>query len=195
MIGFPSSLALKPAVDASADPERPDSGRGGYEEWGYAEREWYVEGRQGSGGTVRALLWPTTGVVEVARYDRRWAARTPQPPADLFLFHVTEAGLLRLRRHLLSTLASDEPTATADRSAFYPSRRRYHFLHHCHHYIARALREAGLPVSPVWAMSRGLLSMQLDRAERLAAYPGGKTEDDIRRVGVSRLRKDTREGR
>jgi len=139
-----------------------------YEEWGYAERKWYVEGHQGIIGTLRALFWPTSGTVEIARYERLWASRTPQPPADLFLFHLSHDGWMRLRRHLLSTLAATEPIATVDRSEFYPSLRSYHIFHHCHHYVARALQEAGLPVSPFWAMNRTLLALQLGRAKRLA---------------------------
>lgn len=75
---------------------------------------------------------------------------------------------MRLRRHLLSTLAAAEPIATVDRSEFYRSLRDYHVFHHCHHYVARALQEAGLPVSPFWAMNRTLLALQLGRAKRLA---------------------------
>lgn len=44
-------------------------------------------------GVVRALFWPTEGVVEVGRYDRIWAERTPQPSSDLFLFRLTEEAI------------------------------------------------------------------------------------------------------
>ena len=47
-----------------------------YEEWGYAERAWYLEKRQGFTGVLRALLWPTEGVVEVGIYESIWAACT-----------------------------------------------------------------------------------------------------------------------
>src|SRR5216684_620828 len=40
-----------------------------YEEWGYAERAWYLEKRQGFTGVLRALLWPTEGVVEVGIHE------------------------------------------------------------------------------------------------------------------------------
>ncbi|MDH4088754.1 MAG: DUF2459 domain-containing protein [Nitrospira sp.] len=52
-----------------------------YEEWGYAGRAWYLEGKTGVSGVVRALFWPTEGVVEVGHSDRVWAERTP--PAAL----------------------------------------------------------------------------------------------------------------
>lgn len=42
-----------------------------YEEWGYAERAWYLEGKTDVSGVVRALLWPTRIVLinnHAARY-------------------------------------------------------------------------------------------------------------------------------
>lgn len=141
---------------------------GRIEEWGYAERGWYLEGRRGLSGALRAMLVPSAGVVEVTVAERVWAERTPQPPAELFRFELSEAGYDRLRRHLEATLGAREPVAVLDGSRFYPAREDYHVFHHCHHYAAAALREAGLPVSPGWALSRAALAMQLRRAARMA---------------------------
>jgi hypothetical protein len=178
MIGFPGNTGIEPAMTISEERSRQDITHAEYEEWGYAERQWYVEGQQGSTGKLRALFWPTPGVVEVARYDRLWSERTPQPPADVFLFHVSAEGFARLRRYLLSTLASDEHIARIERSVFFPARRDYHLFHHCHHYVANALKAAGLPVSPFWATSRTLLSQQLVRAKRLAQELMPETAQD-----------------
>ncbi|TKS58441.1 MAG: hypothetical protein EWM72_02980 [Nitrospira sp.] len=140
---------------------------GEFEEWGYAERAWYIEGRTGLTGVMRALSWPTEGVVEVGRYNKVWAERTPQPPSELFRFHLSEEGYQRVRHHLRTTIAKAEPITTMDGSTFYPAARSYHLFHTCHQYAAHALREAGLPISPFWAFSRSSLAMQLQRAVRL----------------------------
>lgn len=142
-----------------------------YEEWGYAERAWYIEGRQGLGGIVRALFWPSEGVVEVGRYDQVWADRTPQPPAELFVFRVDDAAYRRLRRHLHNTLSNETPITSIGQSVFYPSARSYHLFHTCHHYAAYALREAGLPISPLWSFNRTTLAWQLRYAARLRDGP------------------------
>jgi len=134
-----------------------------FEEWGYAERAWYLEGRQGVSGALRALFWPTAGVVEVTVSDRLWAERTLQPPADVFVLRISEAGYRRLREHLASTIAVPEPVVVIDGSRFYLARRTYHLFHQCHQYAARALAEAGLPVSPAWAFTRGTFAVQLQR--------------------------------
>ncbi len=139
-----------------------------YEEWGYAERAWYLEGKTGVTGIVRALFWPTEGVVEVGHHDRVWADRTPQPPAELFEFRLSEEGYRRLRQYLQLTLLSDEPLASVSQSAFYPARRSYHLFHTCHQYAALALREGGVPTSVFWSFNRTSLAWQLRRATRMA---------------------------
>jgi hypothetical protein len=146
--------------------ERSESDQ--FEEWGYAERAWYLEGRQGMIGVMRALFWPTEGVVEVGRHSQLWAIRSPQPPVDLFVFRVSEAGYRRLHDHMQATIATPEPLQRIGGSVFYRSVRSYHLFHHCHHYVAHALREAGLPVSSFAAFSRSALVWQLKRAVRLA---------------------------
>jgi hypothetical protein len=155
----------------------------GFEEWGYAERGWYVEGRQGTSGVIRALFWPSAGVVEVGHYERLWARRTPQPPTDLFMFRLSDEGWARLRDHLQATIATHEPIRVVDQSVFYPSSRSYHLFHQCHHYVARALHEAGLPISPHLAFTRSSLVWQLKRAARLANETHGHPEpSEARRV-------------
>src|SRR6266571_43721 len=139
-----------------------------FEEWGYAEQAWYLEGRQGITGALRALFRPNPGVVEVGLHEQVWAARTPQPPSETFVFHLSETGSLRLRHHLRSTIAAHNPVLIMDRAKFYPSKRPYHLFHQCHQYAAEALRAAGLPLSAWWAFSRTSFAMQLRRAARMA---------------------------
>ena len=178
MIAFPMEQAAisdqPPAVDFEARPSTQHSAlrtQHSFEEWGYAERAWYLEGKTGLSGIVRALFWPTEGVVEVGRYDRIWADRTPQPPSDLFTFRVSDEGYRRLRRHLRGTISVDVPIGSVGQSTFYPAVRSYHLFHTCHQYAAHALREAGFPISPSWAFHRAGLAWQLRRAARIAAQP------------------------
>lgn len=140
-----------------------------YEEWGYAEQAWYLEGEQGVLGVLRALFWPSAGVVEIGYHGQPWSQRTPQPPAEAFRFRLSEEGYARLRAYLRASLASDDPVLETNRSAFYRAQRSYTVFNTCHHYAARALREAGLPVSSFWALTRSLLAAQLRRAEQMAS--------------------------
>ncbi|SDY74437.1 Protein of unknown function [Nitrosomonas sp. Nm58] len=139
-----------------------------FEEWGYAERAWYLEGRRGVTGVIRALFWPTEGVVEIGWYDQVWAERTHQPPSDLFIFHVSEEGYRRLRGHLQATIMHHNPVAVSDSSLFYSAKHSYHAFHTCHQYAAQALRKAGLPLSPFWAFNRSSFAWQLRHAAQIA---------------------------
>lgn len=159
-------------------PQRTDMGSPLFEEWGYAERAWYVEARRGLSGILRALFWPTEGVVEVGQYEQVWADRTPQPPSELFVVHVSEEGFRRLRRHLRGTVSGDEPIASLSRSTFYPAVRSYHVFHTCHQYAASALQEAGLPISAVWAFNRTTLAWQLQRVARMAAEQSRRSSQE-----------------
>ena len=134
-----------------------------YEEWGYAERAWYLEKRQGFTGVLRALLWPTEGVVEVGIHESIWAERTQKPPVEAFRFQISEAGYLSLRSYLRSTIASEEPVGIVGNSRFCVARSSYHLFHHCHHYTAKGLREAGLPISMSGTLTRGGFAKQLRR--------------------------------
>jgi hypothetical protein len=176
MIAFPRENGTEdPGLTTggnSSDPGPQSSALGSqhlYEEWGYAERAWYLEDQRGLSGVVRALFWPTEGVVEVGHYDHVWADRTPQPPAELFTFRVSDEGYQRLRRHLRGTISVDAPIVSVGQSSFYPSVRSYHLFHTCHQYAAHALREAGLPISAFWAVNRTSLAWQLRRAAKLIA--------------------------
>jgi Protein of unknown function (DUF2459) len=134
-----------------------------YEEWGYAERAWYLEKRQGLTGVLRALLWPTEGVVEVGVHESIWAERTQKPPVESFRFQISEAGYWSLRSYLLATIASEEPVGIVGNSRFCVARSSYHLFHHCHHYTARGLREAGLPISMRRTLTRNGFAKQLRR--------------------------------
>ena len=134
-----------------------------FEEWGYAERAWYLEKRQGFTGVIRALLWPTEGVVEVGIHELIWAERTQKPPAEAFRFQISEAGYWGLRSYLRATIAAEEPVGIVGNSRFCIARSSYHLFHHCHHYTARGLREAGLPISMRGALTRDGFARQLRR--------------------------------
>lgn len=134
-----------------------------YEEWGYAERAWYLEKRQGFTGVLRALLWPTEGVVEVGIHESIWAERTQKPPVEAFRFQISEVGYRSLRSYLRATIASEEPVGIVGNSRFCVARPSYHLFHHCHHYTAKGLREAGLPISMRGALTRDGFAKQLRR--------------------------------
>src|SRR5205809_923008 len=84
-------------------------------------------------------------------------------PVEAPVFQVSEAGYLSLRSYLRATIASEEPVGIVGNSRFCVARSSYHLFHHCHHYTAKGLREAGLPISMSGALTRGGFAKQLRR--------------------------------
>ncbi len=122
-----------------------------------------MEKRQGFTGVLRALLWPTEGVVEVGIHESIWAERTQKPPVEAFRFQISKVGYRSLRSYLRATIASEEPVGIVGNSRFCVARPSYHLFHHCHHYTAKGLREAGLPISMRGALTRDGFAKQLRR--------------------------------
>ena len=134
-----------------------------FEEWGYAERAWFLEKRQGFTGVIRALLWPTEGVVEIGIHGSIWAERAQKPPVEAFRFQISETGYWGLRSYLEETIASENPVGIVGNSRFCVARSPYHLFHHCHHFTAKGLREAGLPISMRGSITRNGFAKQLRR--------------------------------
>jgi Protein of unknown function (DUF2459) len=57
-------------------------------------------------------------------------------------------------------------------SKFYSARGRYHLLYTCNTWIADALRAAGLPITPVYAMTAGNLMWQVSRLPKTSREGG-----------------------
>ena len=127
-----------------------------YEEWGYAERAWYLEKRQGFTGCSVRSCGRRRASSKSGFMKSIWAERTQKPPVEAFRFQISEVGYRSLRSYLRATIASEEPVGIVGNSRFCVARPSYHLFHHCHHYTAKGLREAGLPISmwgsldPLW---------------------------------------------
>ncbi len=165
-VGTDHATIALPATENGDGNLYPDQA---YERWGFAEKAWYLEGRQGTGGILRALFWPSPGVVEIENYNQVWSERVPQPAGELFTFHVTEQGYRLLRQYLESTIGAPAPILAVGPTRFFPARRSYHVFHQCHQYAAHALRAAGLPITVFWAFRRGSFTRELHRAEQIEA--------------------------
>jgi hypothetical protein len=144
---------------------------GGLEEWGYADKSYYLEGHDGVSGTLDALILPGAGVIHVACVERAWGERTPQPPGRVWHFDLTREGYARLLSYLQTSSEADQPCSERGGLVWFDAKSAYHMFHHCHHWAAGALREAGLPVWPLYAQFKWTFEAQLDRAADMATAP------------------------
>jgi uncharacterized protein (TIGR02117 family) len=152
--GMHTGLVVRSAdVPREAWPARGDMPEADYLELGWGDREYYVRPDAGILLGLRALLWPTDSAIHVVGFRRPVAAEFPG--SELIELRVPAAGLARLVAFVAASHERDAAgraivLAPGQRpgARFYASHLRFHLFETCNTWIARALREAGLPVEP-----------------------------------------------
>ena len=137
---------------------------------------------------LKAIFWPRPGVLHVVAVDA--ALERFFGAAEIIEIDVSEPGLRRLLDYVRNSHeldAAGRPMALGPglygRSHFYASRERFHLFKTCNVWVATALREAGLPVTPALAFTAGRLMAQLRPLGRApenrqpATVPSGATAD------------------
>lgn len=165
--GWHTGIVLRAAdVPGGAWPARADFPEAQYLEIGWGDRDYYQAADPGAWLALRAILWPTPGVLQVVAFDgpvERYFGT-----AEVIELGVSEAGLQRLIdrvRHSHEFDSAGQPIALGPgrygRSRFYASRERFHLFKTCNVWVAEVLREAGLPVLPSQSITAEQLLAQL----------------------------------
>lgn len=165
--GWHTGIVVRAAeVPADAWPARRDFADAEFLEVGWGDREYY----QASDPTIwlglRALLWPTPGVLHVAAFsglvERYFAAHA------IVELRVAPHGFARLvaaigTSHELDASGRPIPLGPGlyGTSRFYASREAFHLFRTCNVWTANILREAGVNVEPALSHSAGSLFAQL----------------------------------
>ena len=155
-------------VDPSIWPESRDLVDVQYLEVGWGDAAFYRAENPGVGLALRAALGSGGSALHVvalpASPDRIFAGR------EVVEMRLSRPGFRALVRFVDGTFARDG-RGRAPRlgpglygiSAFYPARGHYHLLNTCNTWIADALRSAGVPITPAYAMTAGNLMWQARR--------------------------------
>ena len=147
-------------------PERADFPGARYLEVAWGDREFYMDPHAGLGLALKAAVVSSGSVLHVVGLA--------EPPARYFAGReVVEVALSRpgveaLVRFVDAAHARGEaarvsrlgPGLYGD-SAFYPATERYSLVNTCNTWIADALRAAGCPVTPAWALTAGAVLRQV----------------------------------
>ncbi|HEX8340990.1 MAG TPA: DUF2459 domain-containing protein [Tepidisphaeraceae bacterium] len=131
---------------------------------GWGDGDFYRADAVTSGMIPQAMFYSRGSVLLVIGFDGE--------PEDTFGDDVhripaSRDGLLRAIAHVQRSFAHDnegrvlDGGAGPDESRFYIANGRYGWNHTCNHWTAAALREAGLPVTPVYAATAGNLAFQI----------------------------------
>ena len=167
--GWHSGIVVRAAdVPEHAWPARRELVGADHLEVGWGNRAYYQAPDPSLWLGLRALLWPTSGVLHMVAFSgpvEHYFAST-----EIVALQVTPQGLARL---VAAVSANHEQDAAGQpirlgpglygTSRFYASNEAFHLFATCNVWVAAMLREAGVSVSPALSPTSGMLFAQLRR--------------------------------
>jgi len=136
-----------------------------YLEVGWGDMDYYQIPDSHLGFILKAALLPTASVLHIVGFNGHVPAYFPF--SEIIRIELSSAGFELLSRTIASSFALDKAGNTTSpspglygNSRFYLSRETYHLFNTCNVWTARALRTAGLPITPATATSVGNLISQ-----------------------------------
>ena len=129
-----------------------------YLEVGWGDMDFYQIPDPHLGFILKAALLPTASVLHIVGFNGHVPAYFPF--SEIIRIELSSAGFERLSRTIALSFALDKSGNTTSpgpgrygNSRFYLSRETYHLFNTCNVWTARALRAAGLPITPTTAGS------------------------------------------
>lgn len=173
--GWHSGIIVPAALaDAHDWPVRREFPQARYFEVGWGDRAFYQATDPGGWMGLRALLWPSPGVLHIVALHEPPAAAFPGVP--VVALRVSSAGAQRLAAAIAASHARGADGASIGlapalygQGRFYASVERFHLFATCNVWVARRLRDAGLDLRPPFALTPGMLYAQLKRHTQAAA--------------------------
>ncbi len=168
--GWHSGLVIPAAViDDDAWPARREFPDAEHFEVGWGDRAYYQASDPGLWAGLRALLWPSPGVLHIVAL--RGAPSQHFPGAPRVTLHITREGAQRLVAAIAASHERDgegQPIAFGPslygQGRFYASVERFHLFATCNVWVASRLRDAGVAVRPALALTTGLLFSQFPQS-------------------------------
>lgn len=127
----------------------------------------------------KALFWPTRSVLQLDGFTNSVAANFDDPRSTIIEIKLSERGFRRLCAHISKTHALDkagQPVRLGD--DWYGARGKYCVFNTCNTWVARGLRAAGCPVTPVYCLTRGPLLYQVRKFGEVLRTPATKPKPE-----------------
>ena len=163
-----------PAADVPENdwPARRDFATAEYIEVGWGDRAYYQAADPGVWLGLRALFWPTPGVLHLVAFSG--PVEQTFGASEILELRVSARGFERLVAMIRDSHELDElgrPIAFGPglygTSRFYASREKFHLFKTCNVWTATLLRETGVPVTAAQALTADSLMRQLRPRGRL----------------------------
>jgi uncharacterized protein (TIGR02117 family) len=163
--GWHAGLAVRAGdVPTRLWPERGDIEGAQYFEVGWGDRAYWQADNPGLRLAVEALLIPTPSVVRLIGIEMPPAAAFPG--AEVIEIGLSRASFERLLRFVDETFArtgagrAPALAAPSPNIRFYPAHGTYHVFRTSNTWTARALRAAGVDITPAFALTPGSVVRQ-----------------------------------
>lgn len=160
-------------VDPRIWPEVEEFGDRSFVEVAWGDRDFYMAEPGTLWLALKAAFGPTGSVLHAVAFDAPVERYLPE--TEVVELRLSRRGFDAMTRFFHEEYARD-PEGRIVRLGpgqyghgfFYAARSRYSLLNTCNTWIVRALRAAGLPVTPAWAPTAGAVMLQV---RRLAPVP------------------------
>jgi uncharacterized protein (TIGR02117 family) len=156
--GWHTGLVVPTArLPVSAWRPREGGMHGKYLEFGWGDDDFYRASKVNSGMALRAMCWRNPAVLHVVAMDE--SPEVYFPNSGIIKITVSGRGFERLCEYLAKSYASGADGSPIDlgkgiygNSRFYRASDHYYFPNTCNKWTARALRAAGAPITPFYAV-------------------------------------------
>lgn len=154
-------------------PYYPD---GHWLEFGWGDADYYPHPDPGIGVWLKAALLPTGAVMHIVGFDQPAPQRFPL--SHTVPLQLSPSGMQELAVFLARHMQTDnqgqaiyQQAGLYGESAFFTARGVYLLPHTSNLWSARALRSAGLPITPIYAVTQSNLIWQAEKADGIPAQP------------------------
>jgi len=148
-------------------PGLQDFASSDYLEFGWGDAEYYPAEEGTVWLALKALFWPTPSVLHVAGITGSVTAFFPK--SRVVRIRLLESGFVRMQQFIRDTYRLGEKGRAITLAAglygdgkFYRARGKFYFPKTCNYWTISALREAGLSVIPLFAVTAGGVLAQVE---------------------------------
>lgn len=136
-----------------------------YLEFGWGDEDYYTAERGTVGLALKALFWPTPSVMHVTAV--RGGLPAAFPASEIIQMDLSPDGFARMAGFIEGQFLLDETSRVIPfgpglygGGKFYRAKGWFHGLNTCNQWVARALRSAGCPITPIYAVTAGNVMFQ-----------------------------------
>jgi len=168
--GWHTAIAVRRAdVDRARWPDVDDFPTATFVEVAWGDRDFYMASSASAWLAIKAALFGHGSVLHVVGFDM--PAATYFAGSEVIELRLSRRGFDAMTRFVSGEYERDAggrprrlQRGLYGTSWFYAARTRYHLFNTCNTWVARALREAGLPITPAGTITAGGVLRQLRAA-------------------------------